>query len=107
MDRHAALALIVVAAVAVCLLAEGGDAGSGYEAGIVHDVRETENGYVFFFAGADGEDMKCWSAECPPAGLAEISGRMSGDGGIFFADAVRPVSETGLYPVAGYDARCS
>ncbi len=53
--------------------------------GIVSDVKESTNGYVFQMHTSDHEDIRCFSYEKPKElGYYAISGEMSDDGNIFF-----------------------
>ncbi len=53
--------------------------------GIVFDVRESENGFVFSLESSQGIYQKCFFFEEPEELMAySISGRLSEDGNIFF-----------------------
>lgn len=64
------------------------DDGNG-EAGIVRDVRESENGYVFSLEGPDGEEFRCFSKTEPEEGFAySVEGSWSDDGTMLFVSSM-------------------
>lgn len=53
--------------------------------GIVHDVRKTENGFVFLMDFSDGTTQKCFSREKPKnMSVYRVNGEYSEDGSMFF-----------------------
>ena len=53
--------------------------------GIVHDIRETTNGFTFTIDTSNGDSKKCFSREMPrELGYYGICGNYSDDGTIFF-----------------------
>jgi hypothetical protein len=54
--------------------------------GVVHDVKTSSNGYIFYIDTAD-ESIRCYSSECPDdLGYYAVRGTFSDDGGIFFVE---------------------
>ena len=60
---------------------------AGYQfTGIIHDVKSSTNGYIFFIDTAD-QTIRCFSSEQPnELGLYSIRGNFSDDRGIFFIE---------------------
>jgi hypothetical protein len=67
------------------------DGGSG-EAGIVRDVNESENGYVFSLEDCNGEEIRCFSKTEPVEGEAySVKGSWSDDGTMLFVSSMEPL----------------
>ncbi|NLN71713.1 MAG: hypothetical protein GX137_02855 [Thermoplasmatales archaeon] len=83
-------AIIILIAVALLVPASAAVFRSDDEGmtGIVSDVRETKNGYVFNMTVLDGTRIKCFISDSVPDDGATITvyGSFSGDGTIFFID---------------------
>lgn len=63
------------------------------EIGIVYEITESKNGFVFCFENTDGEKMRCFSRSEPEEGsVYEISGNWSDDGTMFFTDFMTKLS---------------
>lgn len=70
---------------------DSGDDNSG-EAGIVRDVRESENGYVFSLEDCGGEEICCFSKTEPEEGGAySVKGSWSDDGTMLFVSSMEPL----------------
>lgn len=55
--------------------------------GIVYDVNESKNGFVFSFEMTDGETQRCFFSEEPMEfGFYSLSGDLSDDGNILFIE---------------------
>lgn len=55
--------------------------------GIVHDIKESKNGYTFNIETPDGENRKCFHRECPEnLKLYSVKGTLSDDGTILFIE---------------------
>jgi len=74
------------------------DDPSDYDAsGIVHDVKETGNGYVFEIFTVQGFDIRCFSSSEPSdLGHYGIIGNTSSDGTIFFVSSMDDFDGAGL-----------
>ena len=84
-NRYAVLGLSLVLIFGSYVLLSDPDSVSYDFSGIVSDVKESDNGYVFHLHTSDQENIKCFSEERPSElGYYAVSGEMSDDGGIFF-----------------------
>ncbi|HKM08932.1 MAG TPA: hypothetical protein VJX93_00350 [Candidatus Methanomethylophilaceae archaeon] len=58
--------------------------------GIVYDVNESKNGFVFNFDLTNGKTQKCFFIEEPVEfGMYFVSGNFSDDGNIFFIEKMK------------------
>lgn len=61
--------------------------------GIIYNISETKNGYIFEFEDSQGKIMKCYYDENPLENKPyKIKGSFSEDGDIFFLDSMKIIS---------------
>lgn len=61
--------------------------------GMVSEVDESENGFVFVFDDSSGERVRCFTRDRPEKGAAyEISGDWSDDGTMVFVGSMKKLS---------------
>ena len=81
--------MIAIAVVSFILLFAyySDERNAGYQfTGIVHDLKESTNGFIFYIDTKD-ETIRCFSSERPEdLGLYSIRGSFSDDRGIFFVE---------------------
>ena len=84
-SRYTVLGLSVVLIIGSFVLLSDPDSVSYDYRGIVSDVSESTNGFVFHIHTPDQEDIRCFSYERPvELGFYAVSGEISDDGNIFF-----------------------
>jgi len=72
----------------------GGEPEDNEIIGIAYDVKQTQSGYTFSLDDTDGSTMRCFARTEPVEfEVYIIRGELSDDGGIFFVDTIRAVSE--------------
>ena len=85
MNKYLVLSASVLAVILI-FAAFGGNPFDDYDyTGIVHDIRASSSGYVFYFDSSEGESFKCFfREEVSELGSYGVSGSFSDDGSIFF-----------------------
>ena len=82
---YAVLGLSVVVIMALFMAFDWDDQSVHDTSGIAHDIRATENGYIFELFTFQGYDLKCFCRDEPKElGHYGVSGDPSSDGSIFF-----------------------
>ena len=85
LKMYAVLGLSVIAAMALFVSFEWDDPSDYDISGIAHDVKVTENGYIFELFTFHGDDIRCFSREeITELGHYAVSGDMSSDGSLLF-----------------------
>ena len=89
LKMYVILGLSVIAAAALFASFDWNDPLDYDASGIVHDIKETGNGYVFKLFTIQGFDIKCFSSSEPlDLGHYGITGNSSSDSSIFFVSAM-------------------
>jgi hypothetical protein len=88
-NKYIVLGLSVIMVISVFLIFERNDIEDYDISGIVHDVRESTNGWMFYVSTPDGSDIRCFFKERPvDMGHYGVAGDPSDDGGIFFVSSM-------------------
>ncbi len=92
-DKYFLLCLAVAFIILSSSLFSDGGGSSDRTVGVVYDIRETENGFVFDLYDSDGKTMKCFSRNGPEeGGVYEVGGTESDDGTMFFTNSMVKLS---------------
>jgi hypothetical protein len=97
LKMYMVLGLSIIAAIALFASFDWDDPSDYDASGIVHDVKETGNGYVFELFTVQGFDIRCFfSSEPSDLGHYGLIGSSSSDGSIFFVFSMEDFDGAGL-----------
>ena len=94
---YVVIGLSVIAAMALFVSFEWDDPTDYDISGIAHNVKTTENGYIFELFTFQGYDIRCfYRGELTELGHYAVSGDMSSDGSLLFVSALGDLDGAGL-----------
>ena len=87
--KYAIIGFSVVLVTMLFLSFSGDVEDDGYDmTGIVHDVKKSDSGFVFYLDTVD-ETFRCFDEACPvELGFYGVRGSFSDDGSIFFIESI-------------------
>ena len=98
-DRYSLLCISVAVILLMTLFVGGDDPGDDNEdmAGIVYDIRTSQNGYTFSFDDSNGGTIRCFTRTKPVEFEPYIiKGSFSDDRSMLFVSSMRPLGENGF-----------
>lgn len=96
-DRYSLLCVSVALIVLVTVFVNQEEPQNDDIIGIVHEIKETQNGYTFVLDDSNGKHMKCFSRVRPDDhSVCVIKGTLSEDRTIFFVSSLQRVPQNEL-----------
>ena len=96
-DRYSLLCISVASIVLITVFVNQEEPQDDDMIGIVHDIKETQNGFTFVLDESSGTHLKCFSRVKPEDhSLCVVKGNISEDKTIFFVSSFQTIPQNEL-----------
>jgi hypothetical protein len=97
-DRYSLLCVSIALIIIITVFVNQEEPKNEDKIGIVHSIKETQNGYTFMLDDSEGSRMKCFARAGPSEFCVYVvRGSFSEDGNMFFVSSMNMVPQNELY----------